>query len=125
MTQNSSQLGHHNERRTVLMRKLLTNRLSHHCVVVQHRLTSSADELRWDLRDHISTVRSVSYHTPMKFEFVDSHSPHSCEHLILVSDDVKIFLHARNVGIACERASSRVSVADIVIRRVDVLELTY
>jgi hypothetical protein len=84
------------------MRKLSAKRLSHHCVVVQDRLTSSADELRWDLRDHISTVWSVSHHKSMKFGFVDSHSPHSRKHLILIPDDIEIFLHARNVGIACE-----------------------
>jgi hypothetical protein len=86
----------------VLMCKLPTQRLSHRSLVAQDRLTSSADELRWDLRDYISTVRSVSQHTSMKFGFVDPHSPHSRKHLILVLDDVEIFLHPRNICIACE-----------------------
>lgn len=40
-------------------------------------------------------------HIKAKVRNVDSQRPHSREHLIFVANDIEIFLHARNIGIAC------------------------
>ena len=99
MTQNSSQLGHHKERRTV-----------RHVSIARHwRLivpdvegfhTSSTDELRRDLRDHVSATLSVSNQHLGQSRSRNSHRPHRREHLIFIADNVEIFFHARDVSIA-------------------------
>jgi hypothetical protein len=69
------------------MRKLSTPRSIHYYLIAQDRLTPSADKLRWNLGDHISAVRSVSQRTLMGLRTIDSHGPHSREHLVLIPDD--------------------------------------